>query len=351
MTLELEATVAERGVDVAFTVVPGETVALLGPNGAGKSTVLAVAAGLVRPDTGRVVLDGRPLTVSGGDRTPTWVPPHHRHIALLAQEPLLFPHLSVLDNVAFAPRSRGVRRAEAHATARHWLEQVGVADLADRRPSQLSGGQAQRVAIARALAADPRLLLLDEPMAALDVAVTPALRQTLRRVLADRSVILVTHDALDALLLADTVLVLEDGRIVERGPANEVLRRPRSPFAARLAGLNMVLGAWQHDGVSATAGVEVHGIVSGPPPGDGDPVVAVFPPAAVAVYREPPGGSPRNALAVVVTEIEPHGDRIRVRAGELSADVTAQAVAELDLVPGAAVTFTVKATEVTVYRV
>jgi molybdate transport system ATP-binding protein len=188
-------------------------------------------------------------------------------------------------------------------------------------------------------------------MAALDVAVTPAIRQTLRRVLGDRSVILVTHDALDALLLADTVLVLEDGRIVERGPAADVLARPRSAFAARIAGLNMLVGAWRHDGVDTATGAHLHGIVSGPRPSVGEPAVAVFSPAAVSVFREPPGGSPRNALRAVVTEVEPHGDRIRVRAGELSADVTAQAVAELDLVPGAAATFTVKANEVSVYRI
>lgn len=349
MSLEFSARVEDRGVDVAFDVAPGETVALLGPNGAGKSTVLSVAAGLLRPDRARVVLDGRPLTVVD-DGAPAWVAPHDRHVALLAQDPLLFPHLSVQDNVEFAPRSGGAGRAEARATARHWLEQVGAAELADRKPSQVSGGQAQRVAVARALAADPRLLLLDEPMAALDVAVTPALRQTLRRVLADRSVVLVTHDALDALLLADTVVVLDGGRVVERGPAAEVLARPRSAFAARIAGLNMLRGAWSHGSVRVREGLDVHGVVVGSPPTDGDPAVAVFSPAAVAVYRQPPGGSPRNALTAVVTAVEPQGDRVRVRAGDLSADVTAQAVAELDLVPGARVTLSVKATEVAVYR-
>lgn len=351
MTFEFSATVRERDVDVSFSVEAGETVALLGPNGAGKSTVLSIAAGLLRPDQGRVVLDGRPLTAVESAGAPAWVPPHDRHVALLAQDPLLFPHLSVQDNVEFAPRSTGASRSEAQATARHWLDQVGVSELADRKPSQISGGQAQRVAVARALAADPRLLLLDEPMAALDVAVTPALRQTLRRVLADRSVVLVTHDALDALLLADTVVVLEHGRIVERGPASEVLARPRSAFAARIAGLNMLTGAWRHDGVLSPGGAHVHGVVAGPTPTEGAPAVAVFSPAAVSIFRRPPGGSPRNALHAVVTEIEPHGDRVRVRADQLSADVTAQAVAELDLVPGAEVTFSVKANEVAVYRI
>jgi molybdate transport system ATP-binding protein len=351
VTFELSATVAERGVEVTFTVAPGETVALLGPNGAGKSTVLSVAAGLVRPDQGRVVLDGRPLTLVEDGGQQTWVAPHRRQIALLAQDPLLFPHLSVRENVEFAPRSRGVHRSEARATARHWMEEVGVLELADRKPSQVSGGQAQRVAVARALAADPRLLLLDEPMAALDVAVTPALRHTLRRVLADRTVVLVTHDALDALLLADTVVVLDSGRIVEQGPAAEILARPRSAFAARIAGLNMLTGTWHQDGVHTVGGTVIHGLVTGPPPSDGETAIAVFPPSVVSVFRQPPGGSPRNALAAVVTEIEPREDRIRIRADGLSADVTPQAVAELDLVPGTEVTFSVKANEVSVYKV
>jgi molybdate transport system ATP-binding protein len=344
VTLELRASVDERGVDVALDVGAGETVALLGPNGAGKSTVLAVAAGLLRPDRGRVTLDGRVLTDDAG-----WVAPHDRHVALLAQDPLLFPHLTVLDNVAFGPRSAGASRRTAADAAAHWLREVGVDDLADRRPAQLSGGQAQRVAVARALAAEPQLLLLDEPMAALDVAVTPALRQTLRRVLADRTVVLVTHDVLDALLLADRVVVLEGGVVAESGPSSEVLARPRSAFAARIAGLNMLAGTWQ-DGAVHGEGVVVHGLPTDPAPGPGDDVVAVFRPSAVSVFRAAPGGSPRNSLPVTVTELEPHGDQVRVRAGDLAAEVTLLAAAELDLAPGVPVTFSVKANEVAIYR-
>ncbi|MEV7428143.1 ATP-binding cassette domain-containing protein [Nocardioides sp. NPDC092400] len=343
MTLELSATVAARDVEVALEVADGETVALLGPNGAGKSTVLAVAAGLLRPDAGRVVLDGEELT---GRRQ---VPPHARGTALLAQDPLLFPHLSAVDNVAFGPRSAGARRRAARDRARGWLAEVGVDDLADRRPGQLSGGQAQRVAVARALAAEPRLLLLDEPMAALDVAVTPALRQTLRRVLEGRTTLLVTHDVLDALLLADRVVVLDQGRVVEDGPSRDVLARPRSAFAARVAGLNMVAGRWSAGAVRAADGRVVAGSPSGPALAEGDEAVAVFRPNAVSVFRGAPGGSPRTALDVVVTDLEPHGDQVRVRAGDLAADVTAHAAADLDLAPGTAVTFAVKATEVSVY--
>ena len=224
-----------------------------------------------------------------------------------------------------------------------------MGELAGRRPAQLSGGQAQRVAVARALAAEPALLLLDEPLAALDVAVLPALRQTLRRVMADRTAIVVTHDPLDALLLADRVVVLSAGRVVERGTSAEVLSRPRSPFAARLAGLNLVAGTWRDGCVESADGLRVHGLVEGDPPNPGEGAIATFRPAAVAVYRDAVEGSPRNAFEVTITEIEPLAELIRVHAGPLHADVTVQAAAELDLQAGLVVTFSVKATEVAVY--
>jgi molybdate transport system ATP-binding protein len=349
MTLQFAAAIPERGLDVTFSLADGEAVALLGPNGAGKSTILDVAAGLLRPRQGRVVLDGRMLTSVDGGAAGTWVPPHRREVALLAQDPLLFPHLTVLENVAFGPRSRGAQRRTAREAARHWLEQVNALEFADRRPAELSGGQAQRVAVARALAADPHLLLLDEPMAALDVAVTPALRQTLRRVLSGRAAIVVTHNVLDALLLTDRVIVVDDGAIVEDGPCADVLAQPRSAFAARLAGLNMIRGVWGDRAVQTDAGFHVAGQVSGPSPTEGGAVVAVFRPNAVSVFDRAPGGSPRNALPVVVTSLEPHGDQIRLHAGNLSADITAVAAAELDLAPGSRVLFVVKATEVAVY--
>lgn len=347
MSLSFRAEVADRDVVVEFEVATGETVALLGPNGAGKSTVLAVAAGLLAPDAGEVVLDGRTLLSTGRSID---LPPHRREVALLAQEPLLFPHLSVRENVAFGPRSRGRSRQEARVAADTWLGRVGVGELASRKPAEVSGGQAQRTAVARALAAEPQLLLLDEPMAALDVGVAPALRQMLRQVLADRTTLLVTHDVLDALLLADRVLVLDQGRIVEEGPSREVLARPRSAFAAQLAGLNLRTGTWAGDHVVLADGAQVHGIVAGPQPASGDHVVATFRPRSVAVYLDDAGGSPRNSFPAVVTDLEPIGDLIRVRSEHLNADITAPAVADLHLVPGLPVRFSVKATEVSVYR-
>jgi molybdate transport system ATP-binding protein len=349
VSFELSFRVSERDVDLAFEVAAGETLAVLGPNGSGKSTALAVTAGLVTPDAGRVVLDGRVLTDVGAGRPGVRVAPHARRTALLGQEPLLFPHLDALENVAFGPRSTGTPRATARQDAQRWLDEVGVGDLAGRRPAQLSGGQAQRVAVARALAAEPALLLLDEPLAALDVAVLPALRQTLRRVLADRTAIVVTHDPLDALLLADRVVVLSDGRVVEEGTSADVLSRPRSPFAARLAGLNLVAGTWRDGCVESADGLRVHGLVAGDPPAEGEGAVATFRPSAVAVFKEPAAGSPRNSFLVTITEIEPLADLIRVHAGTLHADVTVQAAAELSLEAGLGVTFQVKATEVSVY--
>lgn len=351
MTLTMSATLASRGLDVDFTLADGERVAVLGPNGAGKSTMLAILAGVLRPDTGRAELDGHRLYDRDGRHL--WVPPHGRRIALMAQDPLLFPHLTAVDNVAFGPRAAGVRGRHARSVALGWLEEVGAAPLADRKPGQLSGGQAQRVAIARALAANPQLLLLDEPMSALDVGAAPLLRRVLRRVLADRAAIIVTHDLLDALLLATRVLVIDHGRIVESGPTQDVIQHPRTPFTARIAGLNLIDGTAVADGLRDPYGVHVHG-VERTSTVVGERAIAVFAPNVVAVDDRPPHGSPRNTFAVTVTELEPRDGQVRVRARDrtgrtLLADVTAPTVGDLDLYPGKEVFYAVKATAVTIY--
>ncbi|HEX8508416.1 MAG TPA: ATP-binding cassette domain-containing protein [Propionibacteriaceae bacterium] len=352
MTLSMRASVADRGLDVELDLGSRERVAILGPNGAGKSTTLSVLAGLLRPDRGRAELDGRVLFDLDGQRR-SWLPPHARGIVLMAQDPLLFPHLSVLENVAFGPRSAGGGVRRARALARTWLEEVGAAELADRRPRQLSGGQAQLVAIARALTADPRLLLLDEPLASLDVAAAPGVRQVLRRVLTDRAAVIVTHDLLDALLLATRVVVLDGGTVVESGATADVLRHPQTPFTARIAGLNLVRGTAAPRGVRQPNGHVIEGLARTPTT-VGEPAVAVFSPSAVSVFRSPPHGSPRNTIEVTITELEPRGDQVRVRAVSrsdqvLAADVTAPAVSELELQPGAGVCYSIKASAVTVY--
>lgn len=234
MSLDVRAVVEPARLDVRFRVDEGETLAVLGPNGAGKSTLLDVVAGLIRPHIGDVRLDGADLVRVGQGGRDAWVPPHARGIALLAQDALLFPHLSVRDNVAFGPRSAGLSRSVARSIADRWLERVDATGLAARRPSRLSGGQSQRVAVARALATEPRLLLLDEPFGALDAGVAPAMRRLLAEVLAEKAVILVTHDPLDALALADRVIVLDGGRIVEHGPTRDVLLNPQTDFTKLL---------------------------------------------------------------------------------------------------------------------
>ncbi|MEO5781398.1 MULTISPECIES: sulfate/molybdate ABC transporter ATP-binding protein [Arthrobacter] len=347
MTVRIAASVTARGFDVELSLAPGETIAVLGPNGAGKSTLLSVIAGLVRPDAGRAEVDGRVL-FELGHGAETWTAPHRRGTALLAQEALLFPHLSALDNVAFGPRSAGATKDAARETAGRWLDEVDAGDLASRRPHQLSGGQAQRVAVARALAAGPEVLLLDEPMAALDIHAAPLLRRLLKRVLAGRRAIIVTHDVLDAYMLADRVIVLEDGKITEQGPVRDVLRRPRSRFAAGLAGVNLVAGTTTATGIRSAEGLDIAGQHDlAPVPGLAG--VAAFPPSAVSVFLDAAHGSPRNSFRVRITDLEPHGDQIRVRAGDLAADVTPAASADLGLAPGLEVFFVVKAAAVAIY--
>jgi len=341
VTFSFSAAVAARGFEVALSVAPGETVAILGPNGAGKSTLLGLTAGLLRADSGRAVLDDTVLFDSVGG---SFTPPHRRGVSLLAQEPLLFPHLSALENVAFGPRSAGVPRAAARATARHWLAEVEALDLADRRPAQLSGGQAQRVAVARALASDPKLLLLDEPMAALDVSVAPALRRMLRRVLAGRTVLIVTHDILDAFTLADRVVVLDGGRIVDQGPTREVLERPRSAFTAGLAALNLLVGVRSQRGIRLADGSEISGASD---LAVGAAAAAAVRPSAVRVSLDEPAAA--NRLRGEVLDLEPRGDLVRVRSARLAADLAPALVADLDLAPGAAVWFAFDESDVSIY--
>lgn len=345
--LHVEVTV-HRGdfrLDAMLQVEPGEVVAVLGRNGSGKSTLLAAIAGTLRPDSGRVVLDGRVLTDTAAG---VQLAPHRRRIGLLAQEPMLFPHLSVLDNVAFGPRSAGMRRPQARAAALSRLTEVDAVQFAGRRPRRLSGGQAQRIALARALASDPDLLLLDEPLSAVDVEFAPALRSLLQTVLADRLALIVTHQVIDALVLADQVVVLEGGRVVEHGPTREVLTRPRSAFAARLAGLNLVSGTATADGLRSDDGTEYFGLVGST--AAGARAVAVFTPGAVAVYVDPPKGSPRNVISDRVEVVEPNGTLVRVRgAGGLAADITPAAAVELGLRTGAGIWFVVKAAEIAIY--
>ncbi|HEX3829654.1 MAG TPA: ABC transporter ATP-binding protein [Sporichthyaceae bacterium] len=326
-------------------VASGETVALLGPNGAGKSTALRVLAGLLRPAGGQVELAGTVLDAAGS----THVPADRRPVGMVFQDYRLFPHLSALENVAFGLRARGMPRPKARRVAGVWLERVGLSGAGSKRPAALSGGQAQRVALARALAPEPRLLLLDEPLAALDAATRIDLRRELRRHLSDFSgaAVLVTHDPLDAMVLARNVVVIENGTVVQRGPVAEVARHPHTDYVARLVGLNLFRGIASGTKVRLPDGSELTTIE----PADGDVFVA-FPPGAVGVFRTCPDGSPRNVFTATVADVEMHGGSVRVRLDgprQVLADVTAAAVADLDLVPGREVWWAVKATETQVY--
>ncbi len=316
----LRARLAVPGrLEVNLTAAPGEIIAVIGPNGAGKSTLLSALAGLV-PAEGEVTVDDQswtdpPLSVQA------------RRVGLVFQAGLLFPHLSALDNVAFGPRSRGVDRTAADALARSWLDRFGIADLAARRPGELSGGQAQRVVIARALAGDPVLLLMDEPFSGLDTGVATSLRLELARHLAayEGVCLLVTHDAIDALTLADRVLVLDDGRIVQSGSPRDVAARPRTEHVARLVGLNVLR--------------------------EGDDFMA-FGPGVVTVSHTEPEGSPRHRWRGTIAQVAVHGTSVRllvVGDREVLADVTPEAVRELDLVPGREVWVSVKESAVSRY--
>lgn len=336
--------VVDRGafrLDVALTAAPGDVVALLGPNGAGKTTALRALAGLVPLTDGHLRLDGTAL-----DRTP----PESRPVGVVFQDYLLFPHLTALDNVAFGPRCRGATKAEARARAAAWLDRMGLADHAGAKPRRLSGGQAQRVAVARALATNPRLLLLDEPLAALDARTRLEVRAQLRRHLAEFEAVavLVTHDPLDAMVLADRLVVVEHGEVVQEGSPADIARRPRTDYIAQLVGLNLYRGRSDGHTVRLDAGPAVTTTedLSGP-------VFVAFPPSAVTLYGErPTGSSARNLWRCEVAGLETHGDQIRVDlTGELplAADLTTVAAAELGLHPGAPVWATVKATQTHAY--
>lgn len=357
ITVPLALPGLESGTVLSFARCLGEfgaTIAFAASlQGVTRTLPLEVYLQRLRPDRGRIALGDRVLTDTAAGVV---LPPHQRRIGLLAQHPLLFPHLSVLDNVAFGPQATGTSRRQARQAALHHLTKVDAAQFAARRPGQLSGGQAQRVALARALASQPELLL-DEPLSAADVEYAPALRSLLHTVLADRIALIVTHQMIDALMLADQIVVLDAGLLVEQGPTPEVLTRPRSTFAARLAGLNLVTGTTTASGLLADDGTELPGRHEHPTadtahghPTAATAAVAVFTPAAVSVYVDPPKGSPRNVIPDRIEAIEPNGTLVRVRGTSgLAADITPAAAAELGPHTNTQTWFVVKATEVAIY--
>jgi molybdate transport system ATP-binding protein len=348
MSLEAQMRLAVGAfeLDVDLEVEPGEVVAVLGPNGAGKTSLLRGLAGLMPLDAGRVALDGVVLEEPANS---VRVPSEQRPIGMVFQDYLLFPHLTVLENVAFGLRSRGTTKPAAIATANRWLERVGLVAEAQRKPASLSGGQAQRVALARALATNPALLLLDEPMAALDASTRVELRRDLRRHLESfRGVrLLVTHDPVEAMAMADRLVILEQGRVLQSGSPAEVTQRPRSRYVADLVGVNLFRGRASHNVITIAGGGSL--MATGATDGE---VFAVVHPRTVALFRTRPDGTPRNVWEGRALDLDFEGDRVRVRlegTPSIVAEVTPAAVRELSLERGDPVWVAVKATEVNVY--
>ena len=372
--VHVDGCVRERGWAVDARLRPGLVTAVVGHNGAGKSTLAQVVAGALRLDSGSARIGERVV-----DDAATFVPARRRGVAMVSQAPRIFTHMSVVANVAFPLRVRGVRRAQARAAALEQLRAVGIADLAHRRGSDLSGGQAARVALARALVFRPDVLILDEPTAALDVEATAQVSAVLRERLTGAGIttLLVSHDIAEVLALASRMIVMGEGRIVEEGEPARVLASPSSVFAARLAGLNIVSGhALARSGlVGVRVGegelwaADLSGSDSGSvgvvdvSPGDADDsaasgenarggrVALTFPPEAVALSREESHASPRSVLPGTVAGVDVAGSLVSVRVAlaedvVVTARVTASAWAGLGLVVGDSLWVSVKATQV-----
>jgi molybdate transport system ATP-binding protein len=332
-------------LDLRLSAAAGQVMAILGPNGSGKTTLLRALAGLIPIDRGRISLNDRVLDdTSRSIRVPT----EARRTAMVFQDYLLFPHLTALDNVAFGLMATATPARAARMRARSWLERLDLGGVEDLRPHQLSGGQAQRVALARALVTEPELLMLDEPLAALDTATRHQTRHGLAASLRELRIptLLVTHDPLEAAVLGQRLVILEEGRVVQEGSMAEIARRPRSSFTGRLVGTNLLRG--EADGHQVRIG-KMSLIVAEPMAGE---VFVVIRPSAVALHRRQPDGSPRNVWQAAVSSLERVGDRVRVGLGgpvDIVAEVTPGALNDLGLGEPRPLWVSVKATEIDVY--
>lgn len=355
MTLRIDATIEldEIEVEIDMSVAPGESVALVGPNGAGKSTVVRAIAGLQPIAAGRVSLGDE---VWDDPAAGVFVPPRQRRVGTVFQQYLLFDHLSALENVAFGLRARGVDRTVARERSARLLERLGVAAVGPQHPATLSGGQAQRVALARALVLDPAVLLLDEPLAALDATARGAVRHDLQGWIgggtatlgADVCRLIVTHDPVDAHLLADRVVVLEGGRVTQRGTVAELAASPRSTYVADLMGTNLLHGTLRASAFEVDGGGLL--TVGAHTAEDGEAIVAIRP-AAISLHPARPSGSPRNVWSTTIAGVDRSLDRVRVRLGRpfpLVVEVTAAGLDALDAAVGDPVWASVKASEISV---
>ncbi len=333
----------EFTLEMSIRVESGKTAALLGPNGAGKSTAVAALAGLLPIDQGRIVLGDEVLDDPDAG---VFVPPDERGIGVVFQDYLLFGHLTVAENVAFGLRSKKKERDAVEAKTSAWMERLGLSQLSNSKARDLSGGQAQKVAVARALITDPGLLLLDEPMAALDATTRVEVRRDLADHLSEFAGprLLITHDPTEAFLLADEIHVIEDGRITQVGSAEDVRLRPRTRYVADLAGSNLLTGTASSGAVT----VGTHVLQVGDTAIAGS-VLATIHPRAISVHRQHPEGSPRNVWKTTVVRIEHFGDRVRLQTGDplpLAVEVTPAAVDALGLKGESEIWLSVKATEI-----
>jgi molybdate transport system permease protein len=333
----LQARIVTALVEAELDAAKGEVVAIVGPNGSGKTSLLRALTGLLK-STGSIVLNGRDISA---------LPAADRQIGWLPQAPSLFPHLTARDNVVFALRARGTVRDDARVAASALLSRLSVGDVADLKPAKLSGGQVARVALARALAADPQLVLLDEPLAALDSGTRDDVRQLLRSTLAGGAapVLIVTHDPVDVVALADRLVVLEEGRVVQTGTPAAVAASPRSTWIAGLLGQN----AWR--GTSDETGLVVDSahIAAAEPIAPGLDALALCEPSAVTLHRSAPEGSARNVLRGDVADVRSLSGRVRVSVSSVPpvmAEITVAAAADLLLADGGEVWASIKATEV-----
>jgi molybdate transport system ATP-binding protein len=348
MTVALAFTVSRGAFTLSMSaeLEPGTVVAILGPNGAGKSTLVRAIAGLQPIDSGSIRINSQ--VVDDGDRT--LVPARERAVGVVFQDYALFPHLSVVDNVAFGPRSRGAGRSQATMTARATLARLGISELAERKPGEISGGQQQRAALARALATSPDVLLLDEPLAALDVETKETVRAELQSQLDafPGCTVLITHDPLDALLLADRVIVLEGGAVVQDGTPADLSQRPLTDYVATLMGVTLIRG----DATDGVLVIDGGGRLSIADHDLSGPALAVVRPESVTLHRVHPEGSARNVWQGIVSSLQPSHDRIRVFVdGQPSvvAAVTPEAAAEMRLAKGSQVWLSLKSLDLRVY--
>jgi len=333
-------------LDVELHAEAGEVVALLGPNGAGKSTVLRCLAGLAPVDSGRISIDGVVVDDPADD---VFVEPEDRPTGFVFQDYVLFDHLSVLENVAYGVRARGAGRGRARQSANEWLERFDLADHARRRPGALSGGEAQRVALARALATNPRLLLLDEPLAALDAGTRATVRRDLRRHLEtfDGMRVVVTHDPVDAHALADRVVVLETGRVVQAGTLAEVTSHPRTRYVADLVGVNLIVGVVLDGVLTTPTGARV--VIADA--ADGSTLATIRPHSVLLTRGDSVASSVRNTWPGTIVDIDRLGERVRLAIDgrlPLTAEITAAALDDLALRAGDRVHASVKATDIEV---